>query len=130
MRSYAPFDYGEAFISHAAKPAAICRRRPAVTRLGLTGRSTGSRKAEPCCAVPGRCIGKSELDGRVPYEVHLDAVRDTAGVRPDPRLVHVEDDSDLACPVVGLVARGLIVLKAPPVVCDTSADAGAAAVAA
>ena len=54
----------------------------------------------------------------MPYEAHLDAVRDATGVRPDPRLVRVEDDPDLARPVVGLVAGLLAVLKAPSVACD------------
>ena len=37
-----------------------------------------------------------ELGRRMPQEAHLDAFGDAAGVRPDPRLVWVEDDPDLA----------------------------------
>ena len=51
----------------------------------------------------------------MPSEAHLDAVRDAAGVRPDPRLVPVEDDPDLARPVTGLGAGRLAVVKVPPV---------------
>ena len=56
-----------------------------------------------------------EFCRRMPQEAHLDAVRDAAGVRPNPRLVLVEDDPDLARPVTGLGAGGLAIVKVPSV---------------
>lgn len=42
-----------------------------------------------------------ELGRRMPQEAHLDSVGDAAGMRPDPRLVRVEDDADLTGPIAG-----------------------------
>ena len=49
----------------------------------------------------GSCTKEFELGRRMPQEAHLDAVGDAAGVRPDPRLVRVEDDADLTGPIAG-----------------------------
>jgi len=51
----------------------------------------------------------------MPPEAHLDAGWDTAGVRPNPRLVRMEDDPDLTCSVAGLVAGRLAIIEVPPV---------------
>jgi hypothetical protein len=59
--------------------------------------------------------GKFELGRCVPKEAHFDAVGDAAGVRPDPGLVRMQDDTGLTRPVTGLVAGGLAIMKAPPV---------------
>jgi hypothetical protein len=40
----------------------------------------------------------------MPQEAHLDAFGDAAGMRPDPGLVRVEDDPDLAGPIAGFSA--------------------------
>jgi hypothetical protein len=60
-------------------------------------------------------IGELEFGRRMPLEAHLDAVGDTAGVRPDPGLVRVEDDPDLTRPVAGLGAGRLAIVKPPSV---------------
>ena len=57
----------------------------------------------------------------MPPETHLDAVRDAAGVWPDPRLVRAEDDPDLARAVTGLGAGRLAVVQVPPVAGDERA---------
>ena len=54
----------------------------------------------------------------MPYEAHLEVVWDAAGMGSDPCLVRVEDDPNLASPVVGLLAGLLAVLKVPSVACD------------
>jgi len=51
----------------------------------------------------------------MPPKAHLDAIGDAAGVRPDPRLVRVEPDPDLARPGTGLVAGRSTIVKAPSV---------------
>ena len=54
-----------------------------------------------------------ELGRRMPQEAHLDAVRDAAGMRPDPGLVRAEDDPDLAGPIAGFSA-GRAAFVQPP----------------
>ena len=56
-----------------------------------------------------------ELCRRMPQEAHLDAVRNTAGVGPNPRLVLVESDSDLARVLSGLGGGGFAFVKVPSV---------------
>ena len=63
----------------------------------------------------GSCMKGFEFGRYVPQKAHLDAVRDATTVRPDPRLVWVEGDPDLTCPVSGLVAGHLAIVKTPSV---------------
>ena len=51
----------------------------------------------------------------MPTEAHLDVIRDTTGVWPDPRLVRTKDNPDLARPGTGLVAGCLTIVKVPSV---------------
>jgi len=59
--------------------------------------------------------GTRYSEGAMPPEAHLDAGWDTAGVRPNPRLVRMEDDPDLTCSVAGLVTGRLAIIEVPPV---------------
>ena len=50
-------------------------------------------------------------EGSMPPEAHLDIFRDTAGVRPDPGLIRVEDYPDLPRPVNSLVTGLPAIIK-------------------
>jgi hypothetical protein len=76
---------------------------------------------------PGRFIGKFQV-WRSPLESDLNVAGYAAGVRPDPCLLLMQGDANLARPIVGVLAGFLAILKAPPMAGDKRsavADPGA-----
>jgi hypothetical protein len=57
----------------------------------------------------------------MPQKAHNRTIGDSAGIRPNPRLVRTEGDTNLTCPVVRLVTGRLAIIKPSPVACNERA---------